>query len=50
MTLVYVEHQDGTPEEVSLQALALARGLAGGGEVHALVAGASAEAAVSIPG
>jgi electron transfer flavoprotein alpha subunit len=44
MTLVYVEHQDGAPEEVSLQALALARGLAGGGDVHALVAGTSADA------
>jgi electron transfer flavoprotein alpha subunit len=44
MTLVYVEHQDGTPEEVSLQVLALARGQAGGGDVHALVAGPSADA------
>jgi len=35
---------------VSLQALALARGLAGGGEVHALVAGASAEAASGLLG
>ncbi len=49
MTLVYVEHQDGTPEDVSLQAIAVARELAGGGQVHALVAGASAaDAAASL--
>ena len=29
MPLVLVEHQDGHPDELSLQALALARGLAG---------------------
>ena len=45
MTLVWIEHQDGTPDEVALQAVALARDLAGGGDVHALVAGPSAAAA-----
>ena len=50
MTLVYVEHQDGAPEEVSLQALALARGLASGAEVHALVAGPGAAGAATMLG
>ena len=43
MTLVYVEHQDGQPDEVSLQAIALARGIAGSDPVDALVAGSGAE-------
>jgi len=42
MTLVYVEHQDGQPDAVSLQAIALARGIAGGDPVDALVAGSGA--------
>ena len=42
MTLVYVEHQDGQPDEVSLQAIALARGLAGGDPLDALVSGPGA--------
>ncbi len=50
MTLVWIEHQDGTPDEVALQAVALARDLAGGGDVHALVAGPSAAAAASALG
>jgi electron transfer flavoprotein alpha subunit len=50
MTLVWIEHQDGAPEEVALQAVALARDLAGGGDVHALVAGPSAAAAASALG
>jgi electron transfer flavoprotein alpha subunit len=49
MTLVYVEHQDGVPDDVSLQAIAVARGLAGGDAVHALAAGPSAaETAASL--
>jgi electron transfer flavoprotein alpha subunit len=50
MTLVWIEHQDGAPDEVALQAVALARDLAGGGDVHALVAGPSAAAAASALG
>ena len=50
MTLVYVEHQDGAPEDVSLQALALARDLAGGEAVQALVAGPSAADAAAALG
>jgi electron transfer flavoprotein alpha subunit len=42
MTLVYVEHQDGQPDEVSLQAIALARGITGGDALEALVAGPGA--------
>jgi electron transfer flavoprotein alpha subunit len=42
MTLVYVEHQGGQPDEVSLQAIALARGIAGTGPLEALVAGPGA--------
>jgi electron transfer flavoprotein alpha subunit len=46
MVLVLVEHQSGRPEELSLQALALARGLAGEGRIEALLAGpGGAEAA-----
>ena len=37
MTLVYVEHQAGVPDEASLQAITLARAL--GGPVHALLIG-----------
>jgi electron transfer flavoprotein alpha subunit len=40
--LVYVEHADGRPDEVSLQALALARDLAGGAPLHAVLAGPGA--------
>ena len=38
--LVLVEHEGGSPDELSLQALALARDL--GGPVHALSVGAAA--------
>jgi len=48
MTLVLVEHADGAPTEVSLQALALAADL--GGQVDALLIGpGSAEAAARVP-
>ncbi len=47
-TLVLVEHADGGPTDVSLQALALAGGL--GGHVHALLLGpGGAEAAQAVP-
>ncbi|MDX6522944.1 MAG: electron transfer flavoprotein alpha subunit [Gaiellales bacterium] len=49
MTLVYVEHQDGQPDEVSLQAIALAREIAGDGSLDALLAGpGAAEAAAAL--
>jgi electron transfer flavoprotein alpha subunit len=44
MVLVLVEHEDGSPDELSLQALALARTIEGGGPVEALLIG-GAEAA-----
>jgi electron transfer flavoprotein alpha subunit len=44
MILVPVEHQDGSPDELSLQAIALARSMAEGGPVEALLIG-GAEAA-----
>ena len=47
MTLVYVEHQDGQPDEVSLQAIALARGIAGTGPLEALLAGPGAAEATA---
>ena len=48
MNLVLVEHADGAPTDVSLQALALAAGL--GGETHALLIGpGAAEAAATVP-
>jgi electron transfer flavoprotein alpha subunit len=39
MVLVFVEHADGEPDELSLQALALARGYAGDAPVAALAIG-----------
>jgi electron transfer flavoprotein alpha subunit len=42
MTLVWIEHQDGAPDDVTLQAVAVARELAAGGPVHALAAGPGA--------
>jgi electron transfer flavoprotein alpha subunit len=39
VVLVLVEHQDGHPDELSLQALALARGVAGEGGLEALLVG-----------
>jgi electron transfer flavoprotein alpha subunit len=49
MTLVYVEHQDGQPDEVSLQAIALAREISGDGALDALLAGpGAAEAAAAL--
>ena len=48
MNLVLVEHTEGAPTDVSLQALALAAGL--GGETHALLIGPGAvEAAATVP-
>jgi electron transfer flavoprotein alpha subunit len=47
VVLVLVEHQDGHPEELSLQAVALARGMAGGGPVEALLIG-GADAATEL--
>jgi electron transfer flavoprotein alpha subunit len=44
-TLVFVTTAGGAADEVSLQALALGRALAGGGEVHALLLGDAAAAA-----
>jgi len=40
--LVYVEHADGAPDELSLQALTFARGFAGGEPVAAVLIGAGA--------
>jgi electron transfer flavoprotein alpha subunit len=45
VTLVYVEHQDGVPDEASLQAIALARGIAPNEPLEALLAGPSAAGA-----
>jgi electron transfer flavoprotein alpha subunit len=45
--LVVVEHQDGHPDELSLQALALARGLAPEGPLEALLIGPGAADAAS---
>jgi electron transfer flavoprotein alpha subunit len=42
MVLVFVEHERGEPDELSLQALAFARGYAGGEPVAAVVAGTGA--------
>jgi electron transfer flavoprotein alpha subunit len=48
VNLVLVEHTEGAPTDVSLQALALAAGL--GGETHALLIGpGAAEAAATVP-
>ncbi len=48
MNLVLVEHVDGLPTDVSLQALTLAAGL--GGDTHALLLGpGSAQAAQTVP-
>ena len=45
MVLVYVEHADGAPDELSLQAVTLARGFAGGEGVEAVLIGPGAEEA-----
>ena len=50
MTLVYVEHQNGVVDEPSLQAVAVARRLAGDGPVHALTAGPGAAGAAAAAG
>jgi electron transfer flavoprotein alpha subunit len=42
MVLTLIEHQDGHPDELSLQALALARTLADGGPLEALLIGPGA--------
>jgi electron transfer flavoprotein alpha subunit len=44
MVLVFVEHDGGTPDELSLQALTFARRFAGGAPVEALVVGTGADA------
>jgi electron transfer flavoprotein alpha subunit len=51
--LVFVEHTDGQPDDISLQALTLALGLAAGAPVHAVLAGpgaADAAAALGVYG
>ena len=51
MVLVYVEHAGGEPDDLSLQALAFARGYAGGDDLHAVLAGpGAAEVAGSLGG
>ena len=45
MALVVIEHQDGRPDELSLQAIALARTIAGEGSLEALLVGPGGEAA-----
>jgi electron transfer flavoprotein alpha subunit len=50
VTLVWIDHQDGAPDDVSLQAVALARGLASGGPLHALAAGPGAADAAAVLG
>jgi electron transfer flavoprotein alpha subunit len=51
MVLTLLEHQDGAVDELSLQALTLARSLAGGEPLHALLVGAGArEAAATLGG
>ena len=47
MTLVYVEHQDGRPDDASLQAIALAREITGGAPLDTLLAGPGAEDAAA---
>ena len=42
MVLVFVEHADGEPDELSLQALTFARGYAGGEPVEAVMVGPGA--------
>jgi len=49
MVLVYVEHADGAPDELSLQAIALARGYAGGAPVEAVMVGPGPGAADAAP-
>jgi electron transfer flavoprotein alpha subunit len=43
MVLVFVEHSGGSPDELSLQAITLARGFAGGDAVEAALIGPGAE-------
>ncbi len=50
MVLVFVEHERGELDELSLQALTFARGYAGGEPVHAVVAGAGAAEAAGALG
>ena len=47
--LVYLEQTDGAVDEPSLQAATLATSLAGGAEVHAVVAGATPSLAPAGP-
>jgi electron transfer flavoprotein alpha subunit len=47
MTLVLIEHQDGRPDELSLQALALARSMGADGPLEALLIGPGAAGAAS---
>ena len=51
MVLAFVEHADGAPDELSLQALTLARAYAGGGPVAAVMIGpGAADAAPALGG
>jgi electron transfer flavoprotein alpha subunit len=50
MVLALVEHQDGHPDELSLQALSLARDLAGGEPVSALLVGEGGRDAAALLG
>jgi electron transfer flavoprotein alpha subunit len=45
MVLVFVEHDGGAPDELSLQALTFARGFAGGAPVEAVIVGPEAAGA-----
>jgi electron transfer flavoprotein alpha subunit len=50
MVLVYVEHADGAPDELSLQALTFARELAAGEPIEALLVGPGAREAAAALG
>jgi electron transfer flavoprotein alpha subunit len=50
MVLALVEHQDGHPDELSLQALSLTRDLAGGEPVSALLVGEGGRGAAALLG
>ena len=47
MVLVFIDHADGQVDELSLQAVALARELTGGGPLEALLAGPGAREAAA---
>ena len=50
MLLVLVDHENGGVDDLSLQALAFARGLAAGDEVHAVAIGDVSAAAAALGG